>query len=915
MSRINTNVSSLTAQNTLGRNNADLQTALQRLSTGLRINTGKDDPAGLIASETLRRDITAVDRGITNRQRAGQLIATADSALGQVSSLLNDIRGLVTEAANSGVVSDEQLAANQLQIDSSLEAIDRIAQTTTFQGKKILDGSLQFLTQAGSGFSTVTDLKIDQANLGATGSIEVNVNISVAATQASITNALPTTAIGQLSLGGQSFTLQTDPSFTGSSVAVDLVVNDDASATGRFSIDGYEFVATATGTSDDNIDLVVTEDALDHAARAELTFDGTVINIQADQATTFDNATVALVKSALGATADSSNVEITDVVAGGGNDVLLNISANANGAAGDDDPITITLASGVTASGDVDASFNDGTNTLTITLDNTNAAITQAEIEAAIEAAELSTNPGTPAVPQLFTVNSIAGAATIDGTTGTTGLTGTSDTTLTREEATASYDAASNTLTITLNSDLTTITAQNIITAIETDTNFNTELSTAYVSGPSNITVANVTASATYGTLVRPTVLANYDNANDELELDFDGSNGAIDINDVVTAIDGLAEFSGTESVSSTGTIVGSNTAGTQSNAITRLTTGVAADFNSNTNRLTLTVAGNNTSIDNADILTAINGLAEFTGSTATDSSGSVDGSELTSATDVATAATVQDLVVRVGGYLGSEVFTFQAGATFQQIADAISLVSDAIGVNAAISGSDLELTSTRYGSNGFVDIEVISEGSGGTFEANLSATRAAGTDVVATVNGIEANGDGNQLSVNTSTLDLTLTVEDGSSTDVNFTINGGGAVFQLGPDVVSNQQAQIGIGSIATGVLGGVNGRLYELRSGNGKSLVNDTTGAQRIVDEVITKVVELRGRLGAFQRTTLESNIASLQDTLVNLTEAQSSIRDADFAKESAALTRAQILVQSGTSVLAIANQNPQNVLALLR
>jgi flagellin len=58
----------------------------------------------------------------------------------------------------------------------------------------------------------------------------------------------------------------------------------------------------------------------------------------------------------------------------------------------------------------------------------------------------------------------------------------------------------------------------------------------------------------------------------------------------------------------------------------------------------------------------------------------------------------------------------------------------------------------------------------------------------------------------------------------------------------------------------------------------------------------------------------VAALQDTLVNLTDAESAIRDADFAVESAALTRSQILVQSGTAVLTIANQNPQNVLALL-
>ena len=108
MSRINTNVSSLIAQKILGRSNSQLQETLTRLSTGLRINAGKDDPAGLIASENLRRDITSAAKAITNTERATQLIATADSALSQISNLLNDIRGLVVEAANTGVLSDEQ---------------------------------------------------------------------------------------------------------------------------------------------------------------------------------------------------------------------------------------------------------------------------------------------------------------------------------------------------------------------------------------------------------------------------------------------------------------------------------------------------------------------------------------------------------------------------------------------------------------------------------------------------------------------------------------------------------------------------------------------------------------------------------------------------------------------------------------
>ena len=133
---------------------------------------------------------------------------------------------------------------------------------------------------------------------------------------------------------------------------------------------------------------------------------------------------------------------------------------------------------------------------------------------------------------------------------------------------------------------------------------------------------------------------------------------------------------------------------------------------------------------------------------------------------------------------------------------------------------------------------------------------------------------------------------------------------------MVSNQQARLGIGSVNTASLGGVSGSLFQLGTGGSAQLTSQNLdNAAAIVEEAITQVTSLRGRLGAFQRTTLETNQNALNDTLVNLTEAESSIRDADFAAESAALTRSQILVQSGTTVLQISNQNPQNVLALLR
>jgi flagellin len=260
-------------------------------------------------------------------------------------------------------------------------------------------------------------------------------------------------------------------------------------------------------------------------------------------------------------------------------------------------------------------------------------------------------------------------------------------------------------------------------------------------------------------------------------------------------------------------------------------------------------------------------------------------------------------------------VFTFNSGASITQIVTAVNLVSDATGVQAANNSGVLELESVEYGTDAYVAVEVISEGASGTFETNLSDTRDEGDDIVAIVNGVGANGKGNTMSINTSSLTLEITVDDGSSTDFSFNIEGGGAVFQLGPEVVTNQQARIGVGAVYTGTLGGSAGRLYQLRTGESAALDTDTTTAAEIVNQVITDVVELRGRLGAFQRTTLDANIAALQDTLVNLTSAESAIRDADFARESASLTRAQILVRSGTSVLAIANQNPQQVLTLLQ
>ncbi len=146
MSRINTNVMSLIGQRVLGANNSMLGTSLERLSTGLRINRGKDDPAGLIASQNLRAEMKGLDQAIKNAERADQVVNITEGGLGEIGSLLNELQALVTQSANDGGLSDEEKEANQLQIDSILQTIDRIAGATAFQGKKLLNGNLDYQT-------------------------------------------------------------------------------------------------------------------------------------------------------------------------------------------------------------------------------------------------------------------------------------------------------------------------------------------------------------------------------------------------------------------------------------------------------------------------------------------------------------------------------------------------------------------------------------------------------------------------------------------------------------------------------------------------------------------------------------------------------------------------------------------------
>src|SRR3954469_6617044 len=161
MARINTNVSSLVAQRGLASSQKNMNETLQRLRSGLRINRGAADPAGLIASESLRSEINGITQAIDNSSRASNVISTTEGALSEVASLLLNVKSLVVQAANSGALSQAEIEANQLQVDSAVESITRISNTTTFAGLHLINGSLDYIT-SGMHASSIPALQINQ---------------------------------------------------------------------------------------------------------------------------------------------------------------------------------------------------------------------------------------------------------------------------------------------------------------------------------------------------------------------------------------------------------------------------------------------------------------------------------------------------------------------------------------------------------------------------------------------------------------------------------------------------------------------------------------------------------------------------------------------------------------------------------
>jgi flagellin len=208
---VNTNIASLNAQRNLSTSTDSLKTSLQRLSSGLRVNSAADDPAGLAISQTMTMEINGNNQGIRNANDGISMAQTAEGALGQIQNNMQTIRQIAVQAAN-GTVSDTNRSQLQTEVDQLTQEISRIVQTTNFNGTMLLSGGSSITFQVGasgvadnqvvaSGLDLTTGMNSYANSLSATGTINITTSAGASGVLSALDSDINTVSNDRSQLG------------------------------------------------------------------------------------------------------------------------------------------------------------------------------------------------------------------------------------------------------------------------------------------------------------------------------------------------------------------------------------------------------------------------------------------------------------------------------------------------------------------------------------------------------------------------------------------------------------------------------------------------------------------------------------------------------------------------------------------
>ena len=298
MSVINTNVKAMMAQESMRTSNLKLSTTMERLATGLRINSAKDDAAGLAITNRMTAQSRGFSMAIRNANDGVSMAQTADGAYGQVTSMLQRMRELAVQASNGSLAGDDR-ASIQLEIEELQKEIDNVAETTNFNNIKLLDGTAQnIILQTGANEGNVINVGFDSVKTKDIGSgarpavtsfggtTANGRNLAMVSGDLTLNGVLVGASLAEddsVSFGDRATT--TDPSYTGSSAiakaaainrvseqsGVVATVNDTqvlgavmtaATLTGSMFINGIETASITTSSVDNELNRSLVADAI-----------------------------------------------------------------------------------------------------------------------------------------------------------------------------------------------------------------------------------------------------------------------------------------------------------------------------------------------------------------------------------------------------------------------------------------------------------------------------------------------------------------------------------------------------------------------------------------------------------------------------------------------------------------------------
>jgi len=924
------NLSAMYAENSLNNTTNSLNTVLQQLSSGSRINSGADDAAGLSLVDGLQANSQALAQSQTNAQEGVGLLQVADGALSQVTSLLNRAVTLATEASNGTLNTTQDAAANQ-EYQSILSEVSNIGSTTTYNGDAVFNSDTNIYT----GDSTAAGASVDALNIRALSSS----NVGDSGGTMSYSNGTNNVFIN-LSAGGINADA-TDSLAGGATGSTTMAISYISKGANGTAVQASANITAGVGTNYANTAQGLM-DAINGAGLGLTASFGT-----AAQAGTVATSDAALSSNNTGGGATDTGIIITGAGVGTGTNGAGGLGSLTVGAAGD-------LLGGSLAITGTSGTVN------TVTLGTANSTDTLANLAATINAADygITATVNTAvqngnAVGTVLNFTSANSAASVVGTSVTDASTAstTITPTATVHAATTASTAGAGVAVITLNAAsqvlggtltllgvphaaVASASALNTIAGV----NSSSGVITLGVAGVSD-TLTNLARTINNNQVAGADLLATVSNGGNTLTITTTAGGSALNTGawtatvSAVTAantaqtdkLTGTPTAAGTAASTTIGTLTGTTnttaasnyTAGTLTLGTNSITLGTAnstdtlANLEATINKGNYGVTASLNTTTNALTFTSANSAEAFsvTGATTTAADGAI-----TATTNAAnpnqigtialvntTAGVVAGTTIQAGDTIsfdnGAHVYTTNAtdGLTLADIAAGISNQNWGISAAATFTGAT---TATEVGTLTFTSTSATTLGS------NLAVNTAPDTtatplNVFTTVGDTEATGNSAFYSVGISGAVKDSTVQDSTSLGYGGTLNDA---------MVSNANGSTGTATIS-----------YSDTAGASLTATSLTSQAQAeatltSLNAAITDVAAQDGYVGA-QINTLNAVSSVLSTQSENVTSAQNAVQATDYASATSNMSKYEILSQTGISALAQANSMQQEVTKLLQ